>query len=274
MTTGQRISLVPVALLMALSGVALAQARRVPDARIADLVEAGTLRVALGLGSPALAMRDPKTGEARGPALELGSALAARMGVKLQPVEYPSPGAIMEGLRTNAWDLAFFVIDPARSTEVDFSQPYMQSDFTYLVSGKSSILTVSDVDEPGIRVAVSRSDASDLRLSKMLKRAGLVRADTLAAALDLVRTGQADAIASARPVLLGLAASVPGSRILEGGFAVSAYGAAVPKGRVGHLAYVSEFIEEAKASGLVKQTIERYGLKGIEVAPAETPSAK
>jgi len=230
--------------------------------------------VALGLGTPALAMKDPKTGEVHGPAPELGGALAARMDVKLQPVEYPSPGAIMEGLRTNAWDVAFFVIDPARVTEVDFSPPYMQSEFTYLVSGKSSIRTVSDVDEPGIRVAVARGDASDLRLSQLLKRAELVRADTLAAALDVVRTGQADAFAAPRPVLLGLAASVPGSRVIDGGFAVSAYGAAVPRGHAGRLTYVSEFIEEAKASGLVKQIIERYGLKGIQVAPAATPNTK
>ena len=37
------------------------------------------------------------------------------------------------------------------------------------------------------------------------------------------------------------------------------YVAMVPKGNAERLAYVNEFIEEAKASGLVKQTIERAG---------------
>jgi hypothetical protein len=36
------------------------------------------------------------------------------------------------------------------------------------------------------------------------------------------------------------------------------------------LAYISEFIEQAKASGLVQQAIERAGLPGYKVASAKT----
>lgn len=43
---------------------------------------------------------------------------------------------------------------------------------------------------------------------------------------------------------------------------------AVPKGQLGRHAYVSDFIEEAKTSGLVKQTVERAGLRGVQIAPA------
>jgi len=32
----------------------------------------------------------------------------------------------------------------------------------------------------------------------------------------------------------------------------------------GHLAYVAEFLEEAKASGLIKTFIERAGLRGMK----------
>jgi hypothetical protein len=41
---------------------------------------------------------------------------------------------------------------------------------------------------------------------------------------------------------------------------------AVPKGHAGLLAYVSDFIGVAKASGLVQQAIDRAGLRGIQVA--------
>ena len=82
-----------------------------PDQRIADLIQAGRLRVALGLGSPALAVKDERSGELRGPALDLAQALAARLGLTLVPIEYPRPGTVMEGVRTNAWDVTFLVID-------------------------------------------------------------------------------------------------------------------------------------------------------------------
>ena len=241
--------------------------QQAPDPRVADLVKAGKLRVGLGVGSPALAIKDPVTGEMRGPALDLSRALAARIGIELQPVEYPRPGAIMEGIRNNAWDVTFFVIDPVRAAEGDFSPPYMQSDFTYLVPAGSSIRNVADADQSRVRIAVPRGDASDLRLSKILNRAELVRTDSLAAAVELLRTGQAGAYAAGRTVLLALADQLPGSQVLKDGFAVISYAALVPKGNAGHLAYVSEFIEEAKASGLVKQTIERAGLRGVKVAP-------
>src|SRR6201988_4008644 len=35
--------------------------------------------------------------------------------------------------------------------------------------------------------------------------------------------------------------------------------------KAGRIAYVSDFIEEAKSSGLVQRTIHQYGLKGIQV---------
>ena len=38
-------------------------------------------------------------------------------------------------------------------------------------------------------------------------------------------------------------------------------------GQVGRLAYVNEFVEEAKTSGLVQRTIERARLRGVQVAP-------
>ena len=246
--------------------VSLAQQRS--DSRVADLVQAGRLRVGLGLGSPALAVKDATTGEVRGAALELARVLAERIGVRLEPVYYPRPGAVLEGLRTNAWDVTFLVADPARAAEADVSPPYMQSDFTYIVLGGSSIRSIADVDRSGVRVAVPRGDASDLRLTKMLKQAELVRTESIAAAVDLVRTGKADAYASTRILLLVEAARLPGSRVLEEGFATIYWVALVPKGNAARLAYVSEFIEEAKGSGLVKQIMERTGLRGVQVVPA------
>ena len=86
--------------------------QQAPDPRVADLVRVGRLRVGLGLGSPALAIKDSASGEVRGPALDLARALAARMGIQLQPVEYPRPGALLDGVRTSAWEVTFRVVDP------------------------------------------------------------------------------------------------------------------------------------------------------------------
>jgi polar amino acid transport system substrate-binding protein len=254
--------------------VVAAQAQPAHDPRVADLIQSGKLRVALGLGSPALAVKDPTSGEVRGPALDLVRALAMKIGVQLEPVEYPRPGAILQGIAADEWDVTFLVGDPARAAEADFSPPYMQTEYTYLVPAGSSKRSVAEMDQPGVRIAVPRGDGSDLRLTKTLKHAELVRAESVAAIIEMVRAGQVDAYAGPRVVLLKLSEQAPGSRVLDDGFADIVYVAMVPKGKAGHLAYVSDFIEEAKSSGLVQRTIDQYGLKGIQVAAAKTSGVR
>jgi polar amino acid transport system substrate-binding protein len=213
-----------------------------------------------------LAVKDPRSGEARGPALDLARALATKIGVQLEPVEYQRPGAILQGIQNNEWDVTFLVADPARLLEADFSSPYMQTDYAYLVPGGSSKHSIAEIDQPGVRVAVPRGDGSDLRLTKMLKHAELVRADSVAAIIEMVRAGQVEAYAGPRAVLLKLSDQAPGSRVLDDGFADIDYVAMVPKGKAARIEYVSDFIEEAKNSGLVQRIIDQYGLKGIQVA--------
>lgn len=248
---------------------AIAKAQQTSDPRVADLVRTGKLRVGIGLANLGSAIKDPATGELRGIAADLARALAARIGVALQPVEYPRPGAVLDGASTDAWDVAFLVIDPARSAMADVSPPYMQSDFSYLLPAASSIRNLTDADQTGIRIAVPRGDAVDLALSRLLKRATLVRVDNQAAGVALLRAGQVSAYAAPRPVLLELSAQLPGSHVIGEAFATTTFAAFVPKGHAGHLAYVSEFLEEAKASGAVQQFIERTGLRGFKVAPSK-----
>jgi len=69
------------------------------------------------------------------------------------------------------------------------------------------------------------------------------------------------------------AAKLGSSRVLEDSFAVISYAAVVPKGNEGWLGNVSDFIEEAKASGLVTRTIESAALRGVQVAPSKNPAS-
>jgi polar amino acid transport system substrate-binding protein len=258
----------PAALLvLALGGSGTAFAQHSPDPRVADLVQAGTLRVGVGLGSSTTATRNPATGEVKGPALELGRALAARIGIPFVAVEYPRPGAVIDGLRGNAWDISVLIVDPVRAEQVDFSNPFLQTDLTYLVATGSTIQSVADADQPGIRIAVARGDTSDLYLTRVLKRAELVRTDSIAAAVDLLRTGTVIAMGLNRPSLIAQAAALPGSRVLNDGFADIYSAMAVPKGHDGWLAYINEFIEDAKTSGLVNRMIETLAMQGVRVAP-------
>lgn len=239
------------------------------DNRIADIVKSGELRVGLGLGVLMQAVKDPSTGELRGAALELARALAAKMGVRLVTIEYPRPGAVLEGVRAKAWDVSFLVVDPERKEQVDFSHTFLQSDLTYLVRPGSPIRSVGNADQLGHRIAVPRGDGSDLYLTRTLKRAELLRTESHAAAVKLLQTGAADAKASPRFVLATEVAAIPGAKVLEEGFADIFYAAIVPKGQTDRLAYVNEFVEEAKTSGLIKRIVDSLSIQGVKIAPVE-----
>jgi polar amino acid transport system substrate-binding protein len=176
---------------------------------------------------------------------------------------------VLAGTKTKAWDVAFLVIDPARAADADFSAPYMQSEFTFLVPTGSSIRRFADADQPGIRIGVPRGDAVDLRLTRIVKNAELVRVDSQAAGADLLRMGQTQAYAAPRPALIGMSSQMPGSQVLDDTFATISFAGCVPKGQEMRLSYIAQFLEEAKASGLIKQLIEHEGLRGMKVAPLE-----
>src|SRR2546426_9902867 len=203
---------------VALGGAHLAYAQQAADPRVADLVRAGKVRVGVGVVAPHWAVRDAATGELRGLAIDLARAFAARLGLVLVPVAYPSPPSILDGLKSDAWDVGFLAIDPSRAEIVDFSHPYLQIDATYLVPGGSSIRNISDVDQPSVRIAVTRKSVEEIVLNRMLKRAELRSVDTIPAGFDLLRAGNADALAVPRPAALQFAVRLPGTRVLADRF--------------------------------------------------------
>ena len=123
----------------------------------------------------------------------------------------------------------------------------------------------------GVRIAAVRNHASTIELSGQLKQAQLVYAEMPDPTFELVRSGQADAMASARNTLLAYSARLANSRVLDDRYGTNINRTVVPKGMAGRLAYVSEFAEEAKLSGLIAKAIERAGPRGVTVAPPGDP---
>ena len=107
-----------------------------------------------------------------------------------------------------------------------------------------------------------------LRPIPVLKQAQLVYADTPDPTFGLLRDGQADVMASVRGTLLGYSAQLPGSHVLEDHYGANINRIAIANYNAGRLAYINEFVEEAKASGLVQQAIDSVGPTGARVAPA------
>jgi polar amino acid transport system substrate-binding protein len=236
-------------------------------------VQAEKLRLALFLPQYD---KDPATGAIRGlgtgyVAIELSRALAAQLGIQMHIVEHPTPPKALESVMSGACDIGFFGIEPSRIAQIDFTPPIVQFDYTYLVPAGSAIHSVADADRPGVRIAVVRNHASTMALTRMVKHAELVGSDLPDAAFAMLRGGAVAAFAAPREPLLEFAAELPGSRVLADRYGVNNVGMGMKKAQAGRLAYVSEFVENAKASGLVAAIIERGALPGFRVAPPGAP---
>ena len=237
-----------------------------PEAR-AELAPTGTLRAGINYGNVILARKDPATGESSGVAIDLARELGRRLDVPFAIVAYDSVGAMVDGAKAGAWDIAFLGSDPARAAEITFTAAYVELQATYLVPAGSPLRSIADVDREGVRVAAPARANYELFLTRSLQRAQLVRAQGADAAVDLLVTGQVEALAGLTQSLIAPAAKLPGSRILDGQFMAVQQAVGVPKGCDAAVKYLRGFVEEAKASGLVARAIEKTGARGVSVAP-------
>ncbi len=240
------------------------------DPRMMDLAAAGKVRVAIFLPQYT---KDSATGTLRGigmgfVAMEMGRALAERLGIALALVENPTPVSAAEALKSGTCDLACLGIDPKRTAELDFSPAVVQFDYTLLVPAGSAIQSFADADQPGRRIAVVLNHASTFALQRMAKNAELAGTELPDAAFDLLREGSVDAFAAPREQLLDYCERLPGSRVLAAGYGINNAGIAIRQGQPERLAYIREFVEQAKASGVIADIIARGNLRGFRVAPA------
>ena len=125
----------------------------------------------------------------------------------------------------------------------------------------------------GHTVVVGKGSAYDLYLSRELKAAELVRSPTSPEVVSFFLEHGHDVAAGVKPQLEAELPKHPNLRMLPGHFMVISQAMGVPKNR-GPVAqaFLTQFVEDMKASGFVEAALKRHGIQGAAVAPA-APSA-
>ena len=246
-------------------------AAAVEDSVMKELVPTGKLRVAIAVSPAPSALYVIKGGSGgyRGVAIDLGSALAQKLRVPVvEFVPYLASGAITADADSDVWDVTFMPVDEERKKAVAFGNAYHLLQSTYLVAPGSAIKTLADANAAGVRIAGAANTATFRASNKASPKATHVEVAGVDAAVLLMKAGKIDCIALSRESLTGLLPEIPGAYIIDGGFLNSTTAIAVPNGKPEALAYVSQFIEEAKSGSLVRKALDDIGLKTSQVAPA------
>jgi polar amino acid transport system substrate-binding protein len=249
----------------ATAGTGFAQSAPTPDV-VKDLAPSGRLKAAINAGNVVLVQKD-MAGAPTGITVDLAHELARRLGVPLDEVVFQAAGKVTDAVKTRAWDIAFVAIEPKRAEIIGFTAPYVIVEGTYMAAVNSPLKAIADVDHDGIRIAVARGSAYDLYLSRTLQHATLVRYPNPPAALEGYITDKLDVAAGVKQQLVRFERSHPGYRVMDGHFQEIREAIGVPLGHDIGLNYLKTFVEDMKASGFVRDSLDRAGQRDATVAP-------
>jgi polar amino acid transport system substrate-binding protein len=235
---------------------------------VSELAPTGVLRAAINMGNFLLVTGRSPSGDPVGVSPDMAREIAQRLGVSVRYIPYARPGEIADEAEKGLWDIGLIGAEPQRAAVINFTAAYCEIEATYLVPAGSPLQSITEVDQPGKRVAVTARSAYGLWLENNYKRGQLLQFDNAEAALKAFDGKKLDAYAGLRPGLIEVQRARPGSRILDGQFAAVQQAVGTPKKNATGFAFLKEFVEEAKRSGLVARLIERHGVVGrLSVAP-------
>ncbi|GAA1508629.1 transporter substrate-binding domain-containing protein [Kribbella lupini] len=227
-----------------------------------DLAPTGVLRASINLGNPVLAQGTPE--QPGGVTVDLARELARRLELPVEFVCFQAARESFEALTDGRADLGFLAIEPARAGQVAFTTPYVIIEGVYVVPADSPITTPAEVDRPGIRVGVKEGSAYDLFLTRTLKHATIVRG---AEGVDLFHTDSLDAGAGIRKPVEEFAARTPGTRVVPARFMEIRQAVCTPKRHADTTIWLTDQIENLKATGFVAASLKASGRLDAQVAP-------
>lgn len=232
----------------------------------AVLAPSGRLRAGINLSNFLLVSARTADGGPAGVSPAMAAAIAENLGLEIDYVTYPNPGALADDAGADRWDIALIGAEPQRAEVIGFTPAYAEIEATYLVPEGSPIQSLDDVDRPGIRIAVADRTAYGLWLDRNIRHASLHRVAGLDASLALFRDEKLDVLAGLVPRLLSDVETMPGARLLPGRFMSVQQALGVPKAKAAALPWLEAFVAAARHEGHVARLIRHFGVKGLNVA--------
>ena len=241
----------------------------IPAELIHTLAPTGTLRASINLGNPILANRGTD-GQPFGVSIDLAQWLGRLLGLGVELLVFETAAQSVAAVTQEQADFGFFAVDPARGAGIHFTAPYVLIEGAYLVRNDSPLQDNAEVDRPAHRVVVGQGSAYDLYLSRALKQAQILRSPTSPTVVDTFIAEGAEVAAGVKQQLEADALRVGGVRLLPGRFMVIQQAMGLPKSRgEAAAALLRAYVEDMKASGFVAQALQRHGIQGASVAPAQ-----
>ena len=237
---------------------------------VLDRVQAsGTVRVCIWPDYYGVSLRNPKTQQLVGLDIDLSDEFAKDLSARLVRVD-SSFVRLIDDLRNDRCDIAMFAVGvtPQRAQALRFSQPYLQSDI-YGVTTRSnrSIKVWSDIDKPGVQVAVQAGTFMEPVMAAALKQAQMIVIRPPQTREQELEAGRVDVFMTDYPYSRRLLDNADWARLVPPTepFHVLPYAYAVKPGDDEWLRRIDEFVALIKRDGRLDAAARKHGLAEIVV---------
>ena len=218
------------------------------DSTLGKIQAEGRDDVGVKFDVPPFGFQNPQTNEVEGFDVELGKAVAAKLGVEPKFIEAISDNRI-PFLEDGTADLILstMTINEERVGQIDFSDPYFIARGRVLVKEDSDITGVGDL--AGKNVCTALGSTYEANLKEQAPEAKLKLVDSYSECLELIQNGAVDAVSTDDVILTGMIIQDDTLKLVGEELTQEPYGAGIKKGETEMVEFVNGVFKELKDSG-------------------------
>src|SRR5215212_119922 len=239
------------------------------QSRLYEVTKGKKLRVCQFPLYYSISFRNPKSGKIEGIDADLAEELAKELDAKLEIVE-SSFASFIADLQANKCEIGMFGVGATlkRAQAVEFSRPYLLTNIYAVTRKDSKVKKWEDVDQKGIKAAVSLGSYIEPFMKSYLKNAEVVSVAPPNTREGELVAGRVDIIMTDYPTAIKVTDEFDWAKTIEPTekLAVTPYAYVVPQGDQIWLNFVNLFVDTIKLDGRLLQAAKRHKLDPI-VAP-------
>jgi ABC-type amino acid transport substrate-binding protein len=227
------------------------------DSTLGKIQAKGELTVGVKFDVPPFGFKNPQTNNVEGFDVDMGKALAAKLGVKPKFIEAISDNRI-PFLQKGTADviLSTMTINAERVEQIEFSDPYYIARGRVLVKEDSPIKGVEDL--AGRKVCTALGSTYEENLKRQAPKAKRSLVDSYSECLELIQNGAVDAVSTDDVILTGMIIQDDTLKLVGEELTQEPYGAGIKKGETEVVKFVNDTFNELKQDGRWKQFYERW----------------
>jgi ABC-type amino acid transport substrate-binding protein len=228
------------------------------DTTMGKIQAAGEIKIGVKYDVPPFGFKNPQTDEIEGFDVDLGQAVADKLGVEANFIEAISDNRI-PFLQDGTVDLVLstMTINAERAQEIGFSEPYYIARGRILVPQDSDIAGVDDL--AGKKVCTALGSTYEATIKEQAPDADLQLVDSYSECLELVQNGAVDAVSTDDVILTGMIIQDDTLKLTEGDpLTTEPYGAGLPKDDAEFKEFVDGVLEEYKSDGGWAEAYEKW----------------